>query len=36
MAGHAFVVAKEAFTMETLVFWHYDNGWMTKNDSFGF
>ena len=35
MAGHAFVVAKEDFIMETVVFWHCDNGKMTKNNSFG-
>ena len=26
MAGRAFVVAKEVFIMETVVFWHFDNG----------
>ena len=26
MAGRAFVVAKEVFIMETVVFWHCDNG----------
>ena len=26
MAGRAFVVAKEAFIMETVVFWHFDYG----------
>ena len=26
MAGRAFVVAKKVFIMETVVFWHYDNG----------
>ena len=26
MAGRAFVVAKEDFIMETVVFWHCDNG----------
>ena len=35
MAGRAFVVAKEVFTMETVVFWHCDNGWIMKNNSFG-
>ena len=34
MAGHAFVVAKEVFIMETVVFWHCDDGYMTKNNSF--
>ena len=34
MAGHAFVVAKEVFIMETVVFRH-NNGWITKNNSFG-
>ena len=35
MAGRAFVVAKEVFIMETVVFRHWDNGLMTKNNSFG-
>ena len=35
MAGSAFVVAKKVFIMETIVFWHCDNGWMTKNNYFG-
>ena len=35
MAGRAFVVAKEVFIMETVVFWHWDNGWITKINSFG-
>ena len=35
MAGHAFVVAKEVFIMETVVFRHSDNGWITTNNSFG-
>ena len=35
MAGRAFVVAKEVFIMETVVFWHCDNGEMTKNNYFG-
>ena len=35
MAGRAFVVAKEDFIMETVVFWHCDNGYRTKNNSFG-
>ena len=35
MACRAFVVAKEVFIMETLVFWHCDNGQMTKNISYG-
>ena len=26
MAGRAFVVAKEVFTMKTVVFWRCDNG----------
>ena len=26
VAGHVFVVAKEVFIMETVVFWHCDNG----------
>ena len=26
MAGRAFVVANEVFIMETVVFWHCDNG----------
>ena len=35
MAGRAFVVAKEVFIIETVVFWHWDDGWMTENNSFG-
>ena len=35
MAGCAFVVAKEVFIMETVVFWHCDDGKITKNNSFG-
>ena len=34
MAGRAFVVAKEVYIMETVVFWHCDNGEMMKNNSF--
>ena len=34
MDGRAFVVAKEAFIMETVVFWYCDNGKMMKNNSF--
>ena len=26
MVGRAFLVAKEGFIMETVVFWHCDNG----------
>ena len=35
MAGRAFVFAKEVFIIETVVFWHWDNGWMTENTSLG-
>ena len=35
MAGRAFVVAKEVCIMETVVFWHCDNGEMMKNNSLG-
>ena len=31
MADRAFLVAKEVFIMETVVFWHRDNCEMTKN-----
>ena len=34
MAGRSFVVAKEEFIMETVVFWHCDKGLMTKTNSF--
>ena len=34
MDGRAFVVAKEAFIMETVVFWYCDNVKMMKNNSF--
>ena len=35
MADRAIVVAKEVFIIETVIFWHCDNGWMTENNSFG-
>ena len=35
MAGHAFVVAKEVFIIETAIFWHYENDSMMRNSSFG-
>ena len=35
MAGRAFVGAKEDFIIKTVVFWHWDNGGMTENNSFG-
>ena len=34
MAGRAFVVAKKVFIMETVVFWHCDNGLMKINNPF--
>ena len=34
MAGRAFVVAKEFFIMEMVVFWHRDNGQMMKKQLF--
>ena len=34
MAGRACVVAKEVFIIETVVFWHWDNGWMTEKQLF--
>ena len=35
MAGRAFVVVKEVFIMNTVVFWHCDDGqMMTKKNSF--
>ena len=29
------MVAKEVYIIETVVFWHWDNGWMTEKNSFG-
>ena len=34
MAGCAFVDAKEVFIIETAVFWHWDDGYMTKSNPF--
>ena len=34
MDGHIFVVAKEVFIMEIVVFWHCDNGLKMKNNFF--
>ena len=34
MASHAFALTKEVFIMETVVFWHHDNGWLPKKQLF--